>query len=158
MTPHLVDAQGMAPPPGSLLVGWKEYLDFPEWGLHHVRVKIDTGAWNSALDVASYEIEQGEKGPIARLRLIIHRSQPDRVLEVQAPVLRTTVVCNPSGRRECRPVLETLVRLGPLVRRIRLTVTDRSHMRHRMILGRQALAGTFVVDASRKYLLRSCKG
>ena len=32
-----------------LPIGWKERLDFPDWGLNHVRVKIDTGACTSAL-------------------------------------------------------------------------------------------------------------
>jgi hypothetical protein len=157
MTPHRVPATDGVPPAEALLIGWKEYLDFPEWGLHHVRVKIDTGAWNSALDVASYDVEPGAQGFVARLRIIQHR-RPQRFLEVQTPVLRMTVVRNPCGQRESRPVLEALVRLGPVTRRIQLTVTNRSHMRHRMILGRQALAGAFVVDASRRYLLRNYKG
>jgi hypothetical protein len=155
MAPHPVDAPVAAPPPGPLVIGYKEYLEFPEWGLRRVRVKVDTGAWHSALDVLSYEIEQGEQGPLARLRLRPHRRRPDRILEVRAPVLRTTVVKNPCGQRESRPVLQALVRLGPVVKPICLTVTDRSGMRHRMILGRQALAGDFLVDAGRKYLLRT---
>jgi hypothetical protein len=155
MAPQLVDVSSPTALPGALLIGWKEYLDFPEWGLSHVRVKVDTGAWNSALDVASYEILEGAKGPQVRFRLARHRRRPDHVVELQAPVLRTTVVMNPCGQRECRPVLETLVRLGPVTKAVRLTLTDRSGMRHRMILGRQALAGTFLVDTSRKYLLRT---
>jgi len=63
------------------------------------------------------------------------------------------VVSNSGGGRERRPLLEALVRLGPVETRIRLTVTNRSHMRFRMLLGRRALAGTFVVDVSRKYVL-----
>jgi hypothetical protein len=47
-----------------------------------------------------------------------------------------------------------MVQLGPVLKRIRLTVTSRAGLRYRMILGRQALAGNFVVDVSRKYLLR----
>jgi hypothetical protein len=46
------------------------------------------------------------------------------------------------------------VSIGPKVKRIRLTVANRAGMLHRMILGRLALAGDFVVDVSRKYLLK----
>jgi hypothetical protein len=136
-------------------VGWKEYLDFPEWGLRRVRVKIDTGAWTSALGVAGYQLEEEDVGLVARLRLPLRRGRPGRVIEVRAPVLRTTVVRNTGGQEEERPVVEAAVRLGPVCKRIRLTVADRSDMRYRMILGRQALAGSFIVDVSRKYLLRS---
>ena len=58
-----------------------------------------------------------------------------------------------SGVCERRPVVETLLRLGPVEKRIRVTLTNRAPLRHRMILGREALNGTFVVDVSRKYLL-----
>jgi hypothetical protein len=34
-----------------------------------------------------------------------------------------------------------------------MTVTNRAGMRFRMILGRKALEGDFVVDVSRKYVL-----
>ena len=50
-------------------------------------------------------------------------------------------------------MIEAAVRLGPVHKRIRLTITNRARMRFRMILGLQALAGSFVVDVSRKYLL-----
>jgi hypothetical protein len=56
--------------------------------------------------------------------------------------------------REQRPVIEATLRLGPVSKRVRLTVTNRSNMRFPMILGRTALAGDFVVDVSGKYLLR----
>ena len=36
-----------------------------------------------------------------------------------------------------------------------MTVTNRSGMRFRVILGRLALADDFVVDVSKKYLLRT---
>ena len=79
-------------------------------------------------------------------------------VEVRTPVLRTTVVRHPGGQCEERPVVEALVRLGPVEKRIRLTVTNRAHMRCRMILGRQALAGSFLIDVSRKYLVQTPKG
>jgi hypothetical protein len=155
MGPEFVDPPGVALPPDLLRIGWKEYLDFPEWRLRRVRVKIDTGAWTSALDVAEYAIEEADNGVTARVRLPLHRKRPGHMLEVRAPVLRITVVSNPGGQRECRPVVEALVRLGAVLRRIPLTLTSRSGMRYRMLLGRQALAGNFLVDVSQKYLLGS---
>ena len=53
---------------------------------------------------------------------------------------------------ERRPVVEALVRLGPVEKRIRLTVTNRAVMRCRMLLGREALQDDFVVDVRRKYV------
>jgi hypothetical protein len=145
-------SQGAARP---VRIGWKEYVELPEWGLRRVRAKADTGARTSVLDVAGYELlDVPGGGRVARLRLALSRKHPERVTVVEAPVLGLIAVKNTGGMPEVRPLLETTLRLGPVCKRIRLTVTNRSHMRFRMLLGRLALAGDFVVDVSAKYLLR----
>ena len=58
-----------APPSPPLRIGWKEYLDFPEWGLLGVKVKIDTGARTSAVGALRYELRSGETGMVARIEL-----------------------------------------------------------------------------------------
>jgi hypothetical protein len=150
----------MTPPPGPgdapdgpILIGWKEYVEFPEWGLRRVKAKVDTGARTSALDVTRYVLERRAGGLVARMELALNRRRPDRLATVETPVLRLAVVTSSDGVREERPVIEAAVRLGPVERRIRLTVTDRSGMLFPMLLGREALAGSFVVDVSRKYVL-----
>lgn len=141
-----------------LLIGWKEYVDFPDWAILHVKVKIDTGARTSALDVPQYElIESASPGPIALLRLVLGRKHPEPRL-IDVPVLRTIRVRNSGGTCELRPLIETTIRLGPVTQRIAVTLTNRSGMLFRMILGRNALAGRFVVDVSRKYLLKKKPG
>jgi hypothetical protein len=144
-----------APTP-PLLIGWKEYVAFPEWGIRRVKVKVDTGARTSALDVARYRLHRlAGGGLLAELYLALDRRHPERLTVVQTPVLRTVVVCNSGGIREHRPLIEATMRLGPVTKRVRLTITNRSRMLFRIILGRKALEGNFIVDVSRKYLLPS---
>jgi hypothetical protein len=139
--------------PALLTIGRKEYVALPDWGIRRVRAKVDTGARTSALDVLNYDLWETEgQGLRARLRLALNRKRPDRYRIVEVPVLRLVSVRNTGGVCEHRPLIETTIRLGSVVRRIRLTVTNRAAMRYRMILGREALAGAFVVDVSRKYL------
>jgi hypothetical protein len=57
------------------------------------------------------------------------------------------------GFVEQRPVVEFVYRLGPVTRRARATVADRSRMLVPVLLGRLALAPEFVVDPGRKYVL-----
>jgi hypothetical protein len=156
MLPEPTEPLSQTPRPeqGPLVIGWKEYVAFPDWPIRRVRVKVDTGARTSALDVAGYEVQDAENGAVAILRLALSRKHPERVTVVQAPVLGLVSVCNTGGVLERRPVIEATVRLGPVQKRIRLTLTSRAHMRFRMILGRQALLGSFIVDVSQKYLLR----
>jgi hypothetical protein len=137
-----------------VLIGWKEYVALPEWGIRRLKAKIDTGARTSAVDAASYEIRETPAGYVAVLRLRLSHRHPDRVLTVTAPVLRMVEVCNTGGLRERRPLVQTMLALGPVVKRVQLTVACRAEMRFRLILGRKALEGDFVVDVSRKYLCK----
>ena len=76
---------------------------------------------------------------------------PSCIEKVEGPPV---VVSNSSGMREQRPLVETTLRLGPVTKRVRLTITNRAGMRFPMLLGREALAGCFLVDVSPKYLLK----
>jgi hypothetical protein len=146
---------GHTEPRRPVLVGWKEYVALPDWGLRRVKAKIDTGARTSALDAAGYELRRTESdGLVAELRLALRRKHPEQLTVVHVPVLRMVVVRNSMGVCEQRPLIETTLRLGPVTKRIRLTVTNRAGMCFRMILGRKALEGDFLVDVSQKYLLR----
>jgi len=140
-----------------VLIGWKEYVALPEWGIRRLKAKIDTGARTSAVDAETYEIHETPAGLVARLRLRLSHRHPERVLVVEAPVLRMVCVRNTSGRRERRPLVATSLCLGSVTRRIELTVAGRSSMRFRLILGRKALESSFVVDVSRKYLCKRMK-
>jgi hypothetical protein len=141
-----------------ITIGWKEYIDLPDWDLRHVKVKIDTGARTTALGVvgiAPFTDPDGQ--PAVELRLRLNRRYPERVTTVRVPVLGQVRVRNTGGQYELRPLIETAVRLGPVVKRVRLTIADRSRMLFPIILGRKALEDDFLVDPGRKYLLRSLK-
>jgi hypothetical protein len=141
----------------AMVVGWKELIDFPDWAIHKVKAKIDTGARTSALDVVNYELRSSPAGTVAELRLALDRRHPERVKIIEASVLGMVVVSNSSGMREHRPLIETAIRLGNITKRIQLTVTNRHSMRFPVILGRTTLADHFLVDVSRKYVLRKKK-
>jgi len=143
---------------GPLVIGWKEYVEFVDWPLRRVKAKIDTGARTSALGVLSYGLREEPTGAkTATLRLALDRRHPERIAEIVTPVARMVVVSNSSGMREQRPLIEATLRIGPVTKRVRLTITNRSGMRFGMILGRKALEGDFIVDVARKYLLKKTR-
>jgi hypothetical protein len=140
--------------PTPVVIGWKEYIDLPEWGLSRVKVKIDTGARTTALGVSALRMIGSSE---AELELRLYRKEPDRLTTVRVPVLEHVEVRNTSGNFELRPVIGVLIRLGPVTKRVRVTVADRSRMLFPIILGRKALEGDFLIDVGRKYLLRGVK-
>jgi hypothetical protein len=147
----------MEPTP-PLTIGWKEYIDLPDWDLRHVKVKIDTGARTAALGATGLVLSTDPEGQSwAELLLRLFRRHPEQVTTVRVPVLGQTRVRNTGGCYELRPLIETTFRIGPVVKRVRLTVADRSRMLFPIILGRKILEGDFLIDPGRKYLLRSVK-
>ncbi len=144
--------------PGTLTIGWKEYVALPDLGVRRLKAKIDTGARTSALDVACCELRSAPgAGLEAELSLALDHRHPEQLVTISVPVVRVVMVRNSGGVCEERPVVETTLRLGPVTKRILVTVTSRPSMRFRMLLGRKALEGDFVVDVSRKYLLKSAR-
>jgi hypothetical protein len=57
-----------------------------------------------------------------------------------------------SGHSELRPVILTSIELLGRTWEVELTLTNRDEMGFRMLLGRQAMRGHFVVDPGRSFL------
>ena len=138
-------------------IGWKELIDLPELGLRRLKCKIDTGARTSTLHLPSLTwLERFADGSqAAELTLAPDRHDPARLATARVRVLRQIEVRDSGGHLEMRPLIETELVLGPVRKRIFVTLSDRSDMLFRMILGRKAVEGDFLVDPARKYLLRS---
>lgn len=133
-----------------VLVGWRERVDIPEWGLRNVKAKIDTGARTSVIDVASIE-EQAD----GTLRFeVVSRLKPVRkTVWVEAEPARQSVVKPSHGVSQVRHVCTTKIRIGEHEQEIELSLVCRANMLCRMLIGRTALAGHFIVDPSRKYIV-----
>lgn len=117
---------------------------------------MDTGARTSTLHVDSVTLVEELPDGVQIVELVIHpdRRRPDFEVTARARVLRRIRVVDSGGHPEVRPLVETELVLGPVRKRILVTLTNRSGMLFRMIVGRKALEGDFQVDVARKYLLR----
>lgn len=140
-------------PGNPTVIGWREKIDLPEWGLMRIRAKTDTGARTSAIDVA--DIEELGEGKV-RFRVVYHHD-PERITRwIYADAVRTSTVKPSHGESQQRYVCETLVRIGKVQRRVEISLVSRKGMICRMLLGRTALDG-LLVDASRMYVLTDAK-
>lgn len=139
--------------PDPIVIGWREKIDLPEWGLKRVRAKTDTGARTSAIDVADIERLSDEE---IRFRVVYHHD-PEQVTKwIHAKIIRESTVKPSHGETQQRYVCETLIKIGKVERRIEISLVSRSGMLCRMLLGRTALDG-LLVDATRMYVLTDAK-
>lgn len=133
-----------------VLIGWTEYVDFPDWGVRGLRAKVDTGARTSALHVD--DIRELSRDRV-RFDVVLHRKHSDRRVPVTTPVRRRGRVRSSTGHFSERIFVATRLRVGPVEREVEMSLVDRQGMLFRMLLGRSALAGHFAVDVGHRYLL-----
>jgi len=140
------------------IVGWREWVALPQIGIERIKAKVDTGARTSALH--AFKIEPFSRDGVDWLKIGIHPAQRKTAPEVwcEAAVLDRRVVRDSGGHEEARFVIETPVTLGAVTRSIELTLTDRDNMGFRMLLGRTALRGFFIVDPARSYVVSRRSG
>ncbi len=140
-----------------LRVGWQEWISLPELGQDSLRVKVDTGARTSSLHawsiVPAGKTEDGSPARKISIKLGEGSADAGASRSLVVPVRRYATVTLSSGRKERRPVILTRIQIGPVEKIIEVNVTNREAMRFRMILGRSALEGDFVVDVTEEFLL-----
>lgn len=136
----------------SEVLGWREWIALPELGIEAIKVKVDTGARSSSLH--AYDIERFSDDGRSMVRFKVHPRQRDAraTVSAEAELVDRRSVRSSSGAETLRPVILTEVRFMEHRWTIELTLTRRDAMGFRMLLGRQAVRGRFLVDPGRSFL------
>lgn len=143
----------MGEPAGpTLVIGWREHVRLPSWGIARILAKADTGAATSA--VHAENIEVSADGVLA-FDVVYARPRGREAMtrRVRAEAVRRVTVRSSSGAVSTRWVVRTDIELSGVRRTIEVTLINRDPMRCRMLLGRESLAGAFVVDAGRSFVV-----
>ncbi|ALS96921.1 ATP-dependent zinc protease [Lacimicrobium alkaliphilum] len=133
-------------------LGWREWGALPGLGIDKIKMKVDTGAKTSCLH--AFKLEPFDKEGENWVRIYLHPHQNDDQTEqvCEAPVMEQRTVRDSGGHEELRYVIETVLEMAGQRFEVELTLTNRDSMRFRMLLGRQAMEGRFMVDPQESYL------
>lgn len=138
-------------------IGRIDKADFPELSLTDIEVKIDTGAYTSAIH--SHDIkEQVIDGTTYITFQIMDPSHPEFKDDVyKTSHFKTKKIKSSSGIAEERYIVQTQIILFGKEIPIELSLSQRSDMRFPILLGRKLLKGRFIVDPSKKNLSYNLK-
>jgi hypothetical protein len=136
-----------------LVIGSLEKCDLPQLGIEELHIRVDTGAKTSSLHVDN--IEEFTKDDAMWIAFDIHPDvyDIDEVIRKKAKVVDIKKVKSSTATKQRRYVIHTKITMANKRWTIRLTLTDRSKMTYRMLLGREAMKGRFVVDPECHYRL-----
>lgn len=132
-------------------IGWREWVALPDLGVPRIKAKLDTGARSSALH--AFGVEHFRRRGKDMVRFAVHplqRSAKREVL-VEVEMLGERMVRSSNGVNALRPVILTRVELMGEAWPIEVTLASRDEMGFRMLLGRQAVRGRFLIDPGASY-------
>lgn len=133
------------------VIGWREWVGLPDLGIKVIKAKVDTGARSSSLHAS--KLQQFERDGVKWVRFQVHPEQrkSDGVVEIETMVLDFRSVRSSSGIASIRPVILTNIEIFGITWPVELTLASRDNMGFRMLLGREAFRGRFLVDAGKSY-------
>ena len=139
-----------APP---TLIGWREWVSFPDLGVDRVKAKIDTGAKTSSIH--AFRIKTLDRDGALYAEFYLHPVQKKKKPEVfcAAPVVDKRAIRSSNGAVEDRLIIRTMLRMGEREWPIDLSLTNRDAMGFRLLLGRDAFTRRFLINPKASFLL-----
>jgi hypothetical protein len=136
---------------GLPVIGWREWVGLPELGIKTIKAKVDSGARSSSLH--AIDLQTFKRDGVQWVRFKVHPIQRsrDKAIVAEAVILEFRSVRSSSGIAKMRPVIVTDVALLGTTWPVELTLTSRDKMGFRMLLGREAFRGRFLVDGGKSY-------
>jgi ribosomal protein S6--L-glutamate ligase len=135
------------------VLGSEEWCVFDQLGIPAVKARVDSGAKTSSIQASNIKIVM--RGGHEWVEFEVHPLQKNRSITIscEAPLIDRRTVRSSSGVSEDRLVVKTPLKLGDETFDIELTLTNRDNMDFRMLLGREALSGRYVVDPGQMLLM-----
>lgn len=137
-----------------IIIGWREWVAFPELGINRIKAKIDTGARTSTLHALNISVFSADNGKM-KVKFQVYPEQYNLhyVLDCHGELLDQRLVRNSGGNAEYRYIIKTNLYMAGSIWPIELTLTNRATMGFRLLLGRTALNTKFLVDPCKSFLV-----
>lgn len=134
------------------LIGRIDKVDFPEFNLMDIDVKIDSGAYTSSIHCSDIiEIQENRVNYIQFTLLDPeHPAYNNKIFKTQN--FSTKLVKSSNGISENRYVIKTEIRLFNQTFPIYLTLTQRGGMKYPVLIGRKFMNDKFIIDTTQKNL------
>lgn len=135
-----------------LIIGRKEKIDIPGWGLKNLDAKVDTGAYSCSLHCKILGEKHIDGIPHIRFIPLAKKYKARNAQEITAPISNRKKVKSSSGHIEERYFIKIAIQIGPEIFETEFSLSNRTSMRYTILLGRRLLKKRFLVDPARSYI------
>ncbi|MGB5274808.1 MAG: RimK/LysX family protein, partial [Flavobacteriaceae bacterium] len=137
------------------LIGSEEWCVFETLGIPAIKARVDSGAKTSSIQAAN--IKLFSRGAQEWVKFEVNPLQDNRAIavECEAKLVDRRTVRSSSGISEERVVIKVPISMGNKTFDIELTLASRDTMEFRMLLGREALSGRYIVNPAASFCLKS---
>ena len=137
-----------------VVAGWREWAALPGLGIPRIKAKLDTGAQTSSVHATHMHDIIRDGVTWVQFRVAPMQRTAVGSVPCEAIVRDERSVRSSSGHIEHRIVIETPLLVGGRQKPVEITLTDRSDMGFRMLIGRSTLNRLkLLVDPGHSFLL-----
>lgn len=135
------------------VVGWVDNAKIYPGGIQ-VHARMDSGAKTSSLRPDNTETFERNGEIWIRMRIA---DKKGRYRVFERPVVRFARIKQHTGTPERRPVIMLRICVGDVYKEVEATVVRRSEFNYPLLVGRNYLAGSFLIDSAHTYTTKpSC--
>jgi len=132
-----------------ITIGRKDKADFPAMGLKNIDIKMDTGAYTSAIHCHKIEKKLIKGKEFLMFTLLDPSHAQYNNTTISTDEFSEKRIKNSFGSSEKRYVIETNIKLFKKKYMISLSLSKRGEMKFPILIGRRFLMGKFIVDSSK---------
>lgn len=130
-------------------LGWKDKIDFVDFGLEDVEVKTDTGATTCVLHCSSIELVKRYRKQYVKFVPLDESFKQFQGKEFTLPFHREMRIKNSFGQEENRYIVPTTVKMFGKLYNMEISLRNRSNLEFPVLLGRRFIRGKFIVDVAK---------
>jgi len=129
--------------------GWVEYTYImPESFI--MKAKLDTGADTTSINANNVTTFTRDGSDWTRFTL---RNFENNTMIIERPVVRTALIKRHSGNTHKRPVIELALCINGIIKTVEVNLVDRSRFKYQLLIGRNFMRDSLLVDPAKKYIL-----
>jgi hypothetical protein len=115
-----------------------------------IHAKLDTGAETSSINAPDPDYFERDGKQWVRFRVT---NRDIESVMVEEPIVREARIKRHFGGKQTRPVIDLRICVGDVVKKVEVNLVDRTGLNYQLLIGRNYLKDTYLVNSSSTYTL-----